>query len=108
MVEYMEDWRSCEMANEKPEYLTYKGKPLVREGNILYYGQPDDKYILMLQIKATEPINDLKVPTKVTLMLMSTDPNVPLQEKIIKRADKDGIYAALDVGMVWLDRALKK
>lgn len=96
------------MANEKPEYLTYKGKPLVREGNILYYGQPDDKYILMLQVKATEPINDLKVPTKVTLMLMSTDPNVPLQEKIIKRADKDGIYAALDVGMVWLDRALKK
>ena len=96
------------MANEKPEYLTYKGKPLVREGNILYYGQPDDKYILMLQVKATEPINDLKVPTKVTLMLMSTDPNVPLQVKIIKRADKDGIYAALDVGMVWLDRALKK
>ena len=42
------------------------------------------------------------------MMLMSTDPNVPLQEKIIKRADKDGIYAALDVGMVWLDRALKK
>jgi hypothetical protein len=96
------------MANEKPEYLTYKGKPLVREGNILYYGQPDDKYILMLQIKGTEAVNDLKVPTKVTMMLMSTDPNVPLQEKIIKRADKEGIYAALDVGMVWLDRALKK
>ncbi len=96
------------MANEKPAYLTYKGKPLVREGNILYYGEPSDKYILMLQIKNTEALDDLKVPTKVTLMLMSTDPNVPLQEKIIKRADKDGIYAALDVGMIWLDRALKK
>ncbi len=96
------------MANEKPAYLTYKGKPLVREGNILYYGQPDDKYILMLQIKNTEALDDLKIPTKVTLMLMSTDPSVPLQEKIIKRADKDGIYAALDVGMIWLDRALKK
>ena len=96
------------MANEKPAYLTYKGKPLVREGNILYYGQPDDKYILMIQIKGTEPVSDLKVPTKVTMMLMSTDPNTPLQEKIIKRADKDGIYEALDVGMIWLDRALKK
>ena len=100
------------MANEKNNenslFLTYKGKPLVRKGNFLYYGEPNDKYILMLQVMGTEAIEDLNIPTKVTVMLMSTDPNVPLQDKVIKRGEKEGLYNALDVGMVWLDRALKK
>ena len=31
----------------------YKGKPLVRSGNTVYYGHPAEKYVAMLQILGT-------------------------------------------------------
>ena len=37
------------MANEK-EFLTYKGRPLVRKGNEIYYGDMSEKYVILLQI----------------------------------------------------------
>ena len=94
------------MAEEK--FLSYNGKPIVRQGNTLYYGDPSASHILMLQILGTEPVKDLKVPTRVSMTLIATDPSLPLQERILKKTEKDGIYNALDVGMIWLDRALKK
>ena len=33
--------------------LTYKGKPLVRKDNELYYGRMTDPYVLYLQILTT-------------------------------------------------------
>lgn len=89
-------------------FLTYKGKPLVREGNVLYYGDPTARYILMLQVTDSKSLDDLNVATKVTLSLMSTDPDEKLSDRIIKKTEKDGLFNALDVGMIWLDRALKK
>lgn len=93
---------------KKDVFLMYKGKPLTRSDNTLYYGDPSEKYILMLQITDTAPLKDLNVPTRVTMSLISTDPDLKLKDKIIKKTEKDGIYAALDVGLIWLDRALKK
>ena len=89
-------------------FLMYQGKPLTRSENTLYYGDPSEKYILMLQITDTEPLKDLSLPTRVTMSLISTDPDLKLKDKIIKKTEKNGIYAALDVGLIWLDRALKK
>ena len=34
-------------AKKKSEFLTYKGKPLVRKGNTLYYGNMSDKFVVM-------------------------------------------------------------
>ena len=91
------------MAN-KP--LEYKGHPLQRAGNIVYYGSMSDKYIIMLQIMETKKVKDLDVATKVSLQLQLTDPSIKSRDRVVKKSEKDGFYTALDVGCVWLERAL--
>ena len=41
--------------------LTYKGKPLVRKDNELYYGSMTDPYVLYLQILTTTPVGEQQV-----------------------------------------------
>lgn len=91
---------------EKSKFLTYKGKPLVRNGNTIYYGYPNEKYVIMMQILATKPVDDVEVASKVSIQLINTDPNVSIREKIVKSSEKKGLYAALDIAEVWLSRAL--
>ncbi len=91
---------------EKSKFLTYKGKPLVRNGNTLYYGDASEKYVIMMQILATKPVGDVEVASKVSIQLINTDPNVSMREKIVKSSEKKGLYAALDIAEVWLSRAL--
>ena len=94
------------LAKEKSKFLTYKGKPLVRNGNTLYYGNASDKYVIMMQILATKPVGDVEVASKVSIQLINTDPDVSIREKIVKSSEKKGLYAALDIAEIWLDRAL--
>ncbi len=91
---------------EKSKFLTYKGKPLVRNGNTLYYGDASENYVIMMQILATKPVGDVEVASKVSIQLINTDPNVSMREKIVKSSEKKGLYAALDIAEVWLSRAL--
>lgn len=91
---------------EKSKFLTYKGKPLVRNGNTLYYGNASDNYVIMMQILATKPVGDMEVASKVSIQLLNTDPNVSARERIVKSSEKKGLYAALDIAQVWLSRAL--
>ncbi len=90
--------------NEK--ILTYKGKPLVRSGNTLYYGDPSEKYVIMMQINATKPVGDIEIASKVSIQLLNTDPDVSARERIVKSSEKKGLYAAMDIAEVWLSRAL--
>ena len=93
------------MADEK-EVLMYKGHPLMRKDNLVYYGSMGDSHIVMLQILETKNQGDLDVATRVSVQLQLTDPTVRNRDRIVKRSEKDGFYAALDVGCVWLERAL--
>lgn len=86
--------------------LEYKGRPLQRLGNIVYYGSMADKYIIMLQILDTKKVNDLDVATKVSVQLQLTDANIKSRDRIVKKSEKDGFWAAMDVASVWLERAL--
>lgn len=43
------------------DYLVYKGRPLIRSGNVLYYGDMKDEYIIMLQILDTVPSHGLNI-----------------------------------------------
>ncbi len=90
----------------KDKFLTYKGKPLVRNGNTIYYGFPNEKYVIMMQILATKPVDDVEVASKVSIQLINTDPDVSIREKIVKSSEKKGLYAALDIAEIWLNRAL--
>lgn len=86
--------------------LTYKGHPLRRKDNLVYYGSMADKYIIMLQILDTKKVKDLDIATKVSVQLQLTDPDVRSRDRVVKKTEKDGFYAAMDVAAVWLDRAL--
>lgn len=86
--------------------LSYKGRPLRRKDNLIYYGSMADKYIIMLQIMATQKIDDLDVASKVSVQLQLTDPAARSRDRIVKKSEKDGFYTALDLGCVWLERAL--
>ncbi len=93
------------MAEEK-DILMYKGFPLMRKDNLIYYGSMADSHIVMLQILETKPVKDTQIASRVSVELQLTDPNVRARERIVKRSEKDGFYTALDVGCVWLKRAL--
>ena len=86
--------------------LEYKGHPLQRKDNIIYYGSFADKYIIQLQILGTKKVKDLDVATKVSVQLQLTDPSIKTRDKIVKKSEKDSLYAAIDVAAVWLERAL--
>ena len=97
-----------ESKSPKNEGLIYKGHPLRRVDNFIYYGSMADKYIIMMQILETKAEQDLSVASKVSVQLQSTDPELKSRNRIIKKSEKDSLYAAMDIGAVWLERALKE
>ncbi len=88
--------------------LTYKGRPLMRKGNMIYYGSMADSHIVMLQILETKKVSDLDVATRVSVQLLLNDPEMKTRDRVVKKTEKDGLYAAMDVGCVWLERTIVK
>lgn len=89
------------------KFLTYKGKPMVRCGDTIYYGNTEDKYIVMLKVNSTKDVGGIKVADKVTVQLMLSDQDLKTKDRIVKKSDKTGLYSAMDIGAIWLERALK-
>lgn len=98
--------------NNKPKksnaILEYKGKPLVRSENTIYYGDINDAYVVCINIKNSSKLKDIKLAEDVTIQLLSTDDSLSPKDKIIKKSEKKGLFNALDLGSAWLERQLKK
>ncbi len=93
---------------KKLSFLMYKGKPLVRSGKTLYYGYMSDPYVVIMQITSTREVKGLEVADRVVVQLVNTDPNVRMKDKIVKKAERKGLYSAMDIGCIWLERELKE
>ena len=93
------------MADEQ-KVLMYKGRPLMRKDNLIYYGSMADSHIVMLQILESKKVGDADIATRVSVQLQLTDPNARSRDRIVKKSETDGLYTALDFGCVWLERAL--
>lgn len=91
---------------EENAVLTYKGRPLMRKDNLIYYGSMADSHIVMLQILETKKVGDEEIASRVSVQLQLTDPAAKSRDRIVKKSEKDGLYTALDFGTVWLERAL--
>ena len=91
---------------DQPKFPTYKGKPLVRCGDVIYYGSMKDKYVVKLEIKSKKKVKDMDVADRVTVQLMYTDPNIRTRKQIVKTSEKEGLYLAMDIADAWLTRAL--
>ena len=96
----------AESKSKKAEGLTYKGHPLRRVDNLIYYGTMADKYIVMVQVLESKKENGLDMATKVSIQLQLTDPELKSRDRVVKKSEKDSLYAAMDIATVWLDRAL--
>lgn len=93
------------MVDEK-SVLMYKGRPLMRKDNLIYYGSMADSHIVLLQVLETKRQEDTDIATRVSVQLQLTAPATRNRDRIVKRSEKDGFYTALDLGSVWLERAL--
>ncbi len=90
------------MAEKNTPFFTYKGVPLVRKGNVLYFGNMYDDYIVELTVLGTEPQGGIELANKVRMRKMATDLTLPPNEQIVKKAEKSNLYEALDVACAWL------
>jgi|GEM_PF-141166 hypothetical protein len=108
-IALLQDERMKQMAGKETnkKMLTYKGKPLVRSGNTIYYGDMADEYVAMLQILETKDFQGLEVSKKVTVQILSTNPELRLKERIKKKTEKNNLYDALKIASIWLERMLE-
>ena len=51
--------------SEENAVLMYKGRPLMRKDNLVYYGSMADSHIVMLQILETKKVGDMDLATRV-------------------------------------------
>ena len=91
---------------EKQEGLVYKGHPLRRVGNMIYYGSMAESHIILMQVKESHKENDLEIATKVSIELQRTAPDLRSRDRVVKKSEKDSLYAAMDISNIWLERAL--
>ncbi len=89
----------------KNNSLQYKGLPLLRKDNILYYGNMSDSHIIMIQILETKEEAGIKFATCLSVQLQLTDEGLRAKERIVKSTEKSSLWNAMDVASIWLKRA---
>lgn len=91
----------------KTKILFYRGKPLLRDGSVLYYGDFNDNFIVRMTIAETKKINQLKIATKVNIELLEKHGDSIETARLTKKAERTSIWAALDLGVYWLEDILE-
>lgn len=88
---------------ENKNVLKYKDKMLLRKGNEIYYGSPEDKYIVLFRIMDNDTLGDLTLAKRVVIELRT---NSEKDSVLIKQAEREGLYKAFDIGFFWLEDAI--
>ena len=95
------------------DYMVYKDKPLVRKDNMFCYGDMKDDYVLFLMVLTTKTVDiggeaGKEVPDHILVQIMSTDESKSPSERLAKQFEKNGLYDAIDIGLIWLDKLNRK
>ena len=85
--------------------FTYRGKPMVRRGDTIYYGDLNEKYIIIFTIKSKKKIGELEVADSVSIDLCTN--SGAGKEKVIKKANRESLYQAIDIAEFWLQDAIE-
>lgn len=93
-------------AAKKKKILTYKGKPLLRCGDRIYYGNLEDKFILALDIVESTDNKDIKSSTKIKVQLMDNTGELG-KGQVYRKGERENLYKALDIGEWWLQDAIQ-
>ncbi len=84
---------------ENSEFLEYKGRPLVRQKDDLYYGDLSDKYYVFMMIMSDKKIADETVPDMIMIQLIESASKLPKNQATVK-----GLAEALEYADAWLNR----
>lgn len=93
------------MAKEEQKYFTVNGIPMVRRGDVIYYGDMKEKYIVIFTITSKKTVGGIEIADNVTIELSTN--NKTGKEKIIRKAKREGLYNAFDIGEFWLKDTLE-
>ena len=86
--------------------LVYRGHPLRRVDNLIYYGSMADKYIIMMQVLDTEPLKDMSLAKRVSIQLQLTDASLRSRDRVVRSTEKSSLSEAMEFASIWLERAL--
>ena len=90
------------------KFLEYKGKPIVRKGNEIYYGDMSESFVVHFEILSYGKDGKLDIADKVSVQLLDSNTDADVKDRIKKESVKDNLFDALDLGFTWLERALKE
>ena len=95
------------------DYMIYKDRPLVRKDNMYCYGDLSDEYVMNIMVLTTKTVDfggeaGKDIPDQVLVQIVSTDESKSPTERLVKQFDKNGLYDALDIGLIWLEKLNKK
>ena len=96
----------AEQKNEAKNGLMYNGHPLRRAENLIYDGSMADKYIVMMQVLDSEPLEDISLAKRVSIQLQLTSPNLKSRDRVVRSTEKGSMAEAMEFATIWLDRAL--
>jgi len=91
------------LATGEDIYLAKNFEPLMKN-HAISIAHPD--LLTIGGALETKKLGDMDIATKVSVQLQLTDPAAGSRSRIVKKSEKDGFYTALDLGCVWLERAL--
>lgn len=90
--------------SDTTQTLTYKGRPLVRCGDEIYYGNMTDKFIILFKVLSFKDAGGQQIPDKVQIQMLYTDPDIKGKGKIVRSSEKNSMTVALELATAWLDR----
>ena len=81
------------------EFVEYKGRPLVRQGEEIFYGDLSEKFYIYMMIMTDKDENGDSVPDKIMVQLVESDTKRPSNQKIVV-----GFKEAFEFADAWLER----
>ena len=85
----------------KGDILYYKNRPLVREKDTICYGDFSERCVLIFEIMSYVEKDGVKVPGQVFIQILESESG-----KILKQADKEGMFDAFTYGIFWYEKLL--
>jgi len=83
---------------EAGEFIEYKGKPLVRQGDDIFYGDLSEKfYVYMMIMSDKKSAKGDTVPGTIMVQLLDSATKSPVKQKIT-----NGLAEAFEFAEAWL------
>ena len=84
------------------EFLEYKGRPLVRQDDDIFYGDLSEKYYIYMMVIQNKKIQkgEKEIPGTIMVQLLNSATQKPEKQQIITT----GLAEAFDFADAWLTR----